>query len=334
MTSEVHHRHPAHAAPPPTYGSVPQQPPPREETAPLLHKQHLSMDDHGESFYEKLHNKHKDTVRTTFRVLSFLCALVILVASIYLALPKEKTTTSTTPRIGPHTPAIVPIEAALEQWVRIDSADKSDNETIPKTTTTTMKLWFRTWGNRETGIPLLFVHGGPGNAIADYNNGNKKFFSDQDFFVVEVDQRGTGNSQPSVRDSWKNMKYYEDISIDLIVADFEVVRESLGIDRWMVWGGSFGSTLTINYASRYPERCLALILRGIYLDTAEEVHTVYAKQTYTKNPKRLAEFEILFDYAQNHLPEEEELDPNDAETILQVYAQMIQSGDKYAIWHW
>lgn len=329
MALEVHHRHPTHAGQP----SIPLPPQQRGESAPLLNKKHLSMDDHGDSFYDNMQNGHTETVRTTFRLFGVFCAIVILVASVYMGLPKqeESSSSSTTPTgpsrspttstemHPPSSPVVVPIEAAHEQWVRVEK--KND-----------LKVWFRTWGNRETGIPLLFVHGGPGNAIADYHNGNKKFFSDEEFFVVEVDQRGTGNSQPSVRDSWKNMRYYDNISIDLIVADFEVVREKLGIDRWLVWGGSFGSTLTINYASRYPESCLALVLRGIYLDTAEEVHTVYGKHAYLKNPRRLAEFEILFNYAQDNVPEE--LDPNDAEKLLQVYANLIETGDEGAIWHW
>ena len=177
---------------------------------------------------------------------------------------------------------IIPIERATEHWLELDD---------------TLQLWYRTWGNPTNGIPVLFVHGGPGNAIADYHDGNKRFFSAEQFWVIEIDQRGTGNSEPSVRDDWRNMEYYKDISIDQICADFELVREALGIDQWLVWGGSFGSTLSINYGTRYPERSLALILRGIYLDTAAEVDAVYSRRTYEKNPKRLAEFEILYDYA-------------------------------------
>lgn len=199
-----------------------------------------------------------------------------------------------------------------------------------------IRIWYRTWGTRSTGIPVLFVHGGPGNAIADYHDGNKRFFDPRVFFVVEIDQRGTGNSQPSVRDDWRNMKYYPDISIDQISADFERIREELQIDKWLVWGGSFGSTISINYGTRYPERCLALVLRGIYLDTKAEVKTVYSRETYLHNPKRLGEFDILFNYAANNITATEEppLDPNDAHRLLLIYERMILSGDRYAIWHW
>ena len=307
MTSEVHHRHPAHGV-----GTT--QPLSEQESAPLLsYTKHMSMDDDHESRASLC-----DSLHSTFRLLSVFCVLVGVLTAILLVFPQGsvKKWAFRMP-VRHHTPAIVPIEAALVHWIWVDKNH-------------TMKVWYRTWGNRETGQPVLFVHGGPGNAIADYNNGNKKFFSDELFFVVEVDQRGTGNSQPSVRDSWRNMKYYMDISIDEIVSDFEIVRTSLDIDQWMVWGGSFGSTLTINYATRFPERCLALILRGIYLDTVEEVNTVYSRSTYVKHPNRLAEFDEFFEYAQLH--SNEPLNPNNAEQILRAYEHLIQSGDRYAIW--
>ena len=91
-----------------------------------------------------------------------------------------------------------------------------------------IKLWYRTWGNVSKGIPVLFVHGGPGSSTGDYKDMNEKIFDKKDFFVVEVDQRGTGNSQPSVREDYKNMKFYLDISISQMADDFEKVREKLG----------------------------------------------------------------------------------------------------------
>eukprot|EP00977_Amphora_coffeiformis_P003001 scaffold572_cov229-Amphora_coffeaeformis.AAC.6 len=311
MTSEVHHRHPAHAV-------EATHPVSEQESAHLLSyhhpwTKHMSMDDDHET-----RAALRDNLHSTFRLLIVFFGLVGVLTAVLLVF-HTGSTKKWTPLmpVRHHTPTIVPIEAAHEHWIWVDQNH-------------TMKVWYRTWGNRETGQPVLFVHGGPGNAIADYNNGNKKFFSDELFFVVEVDQRGTGNSQPSVRDSWRNMKYYMDISIDEIVADFEIVRVSLDIDQWMVWGGSFGSTLTINYATRYPERCLALILRGIYLDTVEEVDTVYSRSTYVKHPNRLAEFDGFFEYVQLH--SNEPLNPNNAEEILRAYERLIQSGDKYAIW--
>ena len=108
-----------------------------------------------------------------------------------------------------------------------------------------MALWYRTWGTPAGGTPVLFVHGGPGNCVADYANVNAKFFEPEKFFVVEIDQRGTGKSKPSVRDGVGNMKRYLDITIAQMSADFESVREHLGIDKWLVFGGSWGSTLRV-----------------------------------------------------------------------------------------
>ena len=108
-----------------------------------------------------------------------------------------------------------------------------------------IKLWYRTWGN-PTGIPVLFVHGGPGNCVADYDN--PAFFDADKFFVVEIDQRGTGESLPSVRDQTKtssgvtqgvlNMRLYQAITIVQMSADFEKIREHLQIKKWLVFGGS------------------------------------------------------------------------------------------------
>ena len=89
------------------------------------------------------------------------------------------------------------------------------------------------------------VHGGPGNCVADYQDVNARFFEAERFFVVEVDQRGTGRSTPSVREDHAHMRLYADISIAQMSADFETLREHLGLERWLVFGGSWGSTLGV-----------------------------------------------------------------------------------------
>ena len=116
------------------------------------------------------------------------------------------------------------------------------------------------------------------------------FFDPALFFVVEVDQRGTGSSQPSVRDSHTHMQRYLDISIAQMSADFETARAHLGIERWLVFGGSWGSTLGLDYAERYPSRCLGLIVRGIYLNTKPEFDAIYSRAPFLNNARRLAEF--------------------------------------------
>ena len=77
------------------------------------------------------------------------------------------------------------------------SVTRSFTQALLETNDRGIKLWYQTWGNRVSGIPVLFVHGGPGNCVADYEGINEKFFDKEKFFVVEVDQRGTGKSQVS-----------------------------------------------------------------------------------------------------------------------------------------
>ena len=180
-------------------------------------------------------------------------------------------------------------------------------------------LWYRTWGNRESGIPVLFVHGGPGACTSDYTN--SVFFEADRYFVVEIDQRGTGNSKPSVRENFENMKVYLDITIQQMSADFEVVRETLGIQKWLVFGGSWGSTLGLDYAERYPERCIGVILRGIFLSTKDEFDAIYARDSFQGNMRRTAEFDVFFEAAQEEVKrlEEPELDPNDSERFIRIY---------------
>ena len=197
-----------------------------------------------------------------------------------------------------------------------------------------IKLWYQTWGNRSSGIPVLFVHGGPGNCVADYEGINGKFFDKNRFFVIEVDQRGTGKSQPSVRDDFTNMKKYLDISINKMSADFELVREKLGIKRWLVFGGSWGSTLGLHYAQTYPARCLGLIIRGIFLNTKEEFDAVYAQKSFDNNAHRLKEFKIFFDIVAQEAKKlgEPDLDPNDSERFIRLYERMIVDGNRDAMW--
>lgn len=223
---------------------------------------------------------------------------------------------------------VIPIEHAIEQTIHIGNG---------------MSIWFQTWGSPIHTVPaVLFVHGGPGQAVVDYKNGNKRFFDADKLFVVEVDQRGTGNSQPSLRDDYRNMKYYRDVSIDLIAQDFEKVREHLGIKEWVVWGGSYGSTVALNYCMRYPESCTALLLRGVYLDTQEELGQVYSQQAFEDDERKLEEFNTLYDYAKEYVDQRDSgsdnnltmLGPNDYENLLRVYEKMIGDGDRDAIWHW
>lgn len=114
-------------------------------------------------------------------------------------------------------------------------------------------LYIEQCGNPQ-GIPVLFVHGGPGAGCSEVD---RRFFDPARFRVVLVDQRGAGRSTP--------LGELGENGIDALVEDFERIRVHLGIERWHVFGGSWGSTLGLYYAQCHPESVLSLCLRGIWL---------------------------------------------------------------------
>jgi proline iminopeptidase len=118
-------------------------------------------------------------------------------------------------------------------------------------------------GNPD-GIPVLFIHGGPGGGCS---GGDRNFFDPELYRIVIFDQRGSGRSTPHAS--------LEGNSTDKLVADIEVIRETLGIERWVIFGGSWGSTLGLVYAETWPERVLAMILRGIFLCRPQDLHWFY-----------------------------------------------------------
>jgi len=118
-------------------------------------------------------------------------------------------------------------------------------------------------GNPQ-GIPVVFLHGGPGGGISpDY----RRFFNSKRWRVILFDQRGCGRSTP-----FAELK--ENTTWDL-VADIEKIRKHLGIERWHVFGGSWGSTLALAYATSHPSAVLGLILRGIFLLRKREIDWFY-----------------------------------------------------------
>ena len=110
------------------------------------------------------------------------------------------------------------------------------------------------------GIPAVFLHGGPG---AGSTAQHRRFFDPDAYRIVVYDQRGSGRSRP--------LGELRDNTTPHLIADLETLRRHLGIERWLVFGGSWGSTLAIAYAEHYPERCLGLVLRGIFLCRGSEI---------------------------------------------------------------
>lgn len=120
-------------------------------------------------------------------------------------------------------------------------------------------LYYEQCGNPQ-GKPVVMLHGGPGAGCGEKM---RRFHDPSKYRIVLFDQRGSGRSTP-------HADLVDNTTWDL-VADIETLRTKLGIERWQVFGGSWGSTLALSYAASYPERCLSMVLRGIFLLEQEEI---------------------------------------------------------------
>lgn len=125
------------------------------------------------------------------------------------------------------------------------------------------KVYVEESGN-PAGIPVLFVHGGPGGGCEPWH---RQFFDPDRYRIVLFDQRGCGRSTPHAS--------LEGNTTQALLGDMERIREHLGIDKWMLFGGSWGSTLSLLYAQAWPGRVLALVLRGIFLCRKQDIDWFY-----------------------------------------------------------
>lgn len=125
------------------------------------------------------------------------------------------------------------------------------------------EIYWEACGNPR-GRPMVVLHGGPGGAV---NPGMRRYFDPAIWNVFLFDQRGCGQSTPNAvlddNDTWK------------LIEDIERLRVQAGVEKWSVFGGSWGSTLALAYAIRHPDRVESLILRGIFLLTQPELHWFY-----------------------------------------------------------
>jgi proline iminopeptidase len=118
------------------------------------------------------------------------------------------------------------------------------------------RIYFEQCAQRE-GLPVVFLHGGPGSGCSPRH---RQFFDPARYRVILFDQRGCGRSQPRGA--------LQANTSDHLVADIELLRQHLGIARWLVVGGSWGAGLALAYAAAYPSSCLGLVLRGVFLGRA------------------------------------------------------------------
>ena len=124
-------------------------------------------------------------------------------------------------------------------------------------------LYIEESGN-PNGKPVIFLHGGPGGGIEPIY---RQYFDSEKWRIIIFDQRGCGRSTPSSELS-ENTTWH-------LVEDIEKIRKHLNIDKWTVFGGSWGSTLSLSYAVTHPDCCNELILRGIFMLREKELHWFY-----------------------------------------------------------
>ena len=159
-------------------------------------------------------------------------------------------------------------------------------------------------GNIASKVFFIYLHGGPGGGCPSYY---RQYFNPEKWRLIMFDQRGCGKSTP-------HAELRENTTWDL-VSDIEKLREHLGIDKWVVFGGSWGSTLSLAYSETHPERCTGLILRGIFMLRQKELHWFYQEGASNIFPDAWEEY-------LKPIPAEERSD------LLNAYYRRLTSEDK------
>lgn len=132
------------------------------------------------------------------------------------------------------------------------------------------QIYVEQCGN-PSGIPVVFLHGGPGSGCRP---SHRCFFDPKLYHIILFDQRGCGRSRP-----YASVK--QNTTAD-IVQDMELIRQHIGIEKWLVFGGSWGATLGLNYAQHFSERVSGLILRGVFLARTQDIDWVYSNNGAAK----------------------------------------------------
>lgn len=167
-------------------------------------------------------------------------------------------------------------------------------------------IYWEECGNPQ-GVPVLFLHGGPGAGLSPQH---RRFFDPAYYRVILFDQRGAGKSTPL--GEWRNN------TTQLLIEDIERLRAQFGIDQWLVFGGSWGSTLALAYGEAHPQACLGFVLRGIFLCTQAEIDW-FIHEVRWFYPELYEEFVA-------HIP------PDERGDLLAAYAKRILSDDPAVYW--
>jgi proline iminopeptidase len=167
-------------------------------------------------------------------------------------------------------------------------------------------LYWEECGN-PAGVPVIFLHGGPGAGLSPQH---RRFFDPEYYRIILFEQRGAGRSTPA--GEWRQN------TTQLLIGDIERLRAFCGVERWLVFGGSWGSTLSLAYGQAHPEACLGFILRGVFLSTRAEIDWFIngARWFHPEVHQAFMEF----------IPEAERGD------LLAAYARRILSDDPDVYW--
>lgn len=161
----------------------------------------------------------------------------------------------------------------------------------------------------KTGIPVLYIHGGPGSGCRSFD---RRFFDPEKYRIILFDQRGAGRSTPHAE--------LENNSTEHLLGDIEKIREHLGVDEWVLFGGSWGSTLALLYAEKHPEQVLSLILRGVFLARKSDLHWLYQSGADRVFPDYWSEFI-------------QPIDESERGDIVQAYYNKLSSANEIARMH-
>ncbi|MFI2607460.1 prolyl aminopeptidase [Kitasatospora sp. NPDC018619] len=161
------------------------------------------------------------------------------------------------------------------------------------------------------GKPAVVVHGGPGSG---HNPGSRRYFDPARYHVVQFDQRGCGLSRPHAADPSTSLEHNTTAHL---VADMERLREHLGIDRWLLYGGSWGSTLILAYAQAHPERVSEIVICGVTMTRPAETDWLYGGvRRFLPGPWE--EFRDFLPPADRH---------GDTAELLAAYSRLLNSSD-------
>ncbi len=178
-------------------------------------------------------------------------------------------------------------------------------------------IYYEQCGN-PNGRPVVFLHGGPGvGSVPKY----RQFFDPEFYHIIIFDQRGAGQSNP--------LGSLEDNNTDELVKDIEKLREHLNIDKWVVFGGSWGSTLSLVYAIRHPDKVIALSIRGIFLGRQKDIDWLFEDGAAGQI------FPDYFEEYKNYIPE------NERNNLVNAYYKrltnndeniVLEAGKRFSIW--